>query len=258
MKIFNIENKKEVVYVHKCDILRLKYINSDLAHTIYNQYKDVINDSNLMEFVRFEFDYEVSFFKKIDWIIDYRKINELSTHMLEYKIDEIEIEMNKLGNKYMYLSSSDEDKMTVFNSFKLLEYKKHFLTMLHELRYSDEKINMPLVIDSEGLAFSFGRNNQFEACTTLDPNIFFFYKVDGSTFNEDEKVPNTLIQEIAKVIIKKNKLNNYDKKKINILTNYSFDYKYLIVEIIPVKKNNNEMGKINEKRLIRNRAKYSK
>ena len=259
MKIFNTENEKEIVYVQNSDILRLKYIDSTIANKIYAQYKNTIGDNNLMKFIRFENEDELNFFRNIDWIVDYRKVSQLSNHMLEYMIDEVEIEMNKVGNEYMNtITENKNQKQLTFILFKLLEYKKNFLTMLLELRYTDEKIDLPLAIDYYGITFSFDINNQIQASTTLDPNIFLFYKVDGSEFTDDDKVPNELIQQVSQIVIKKNQLNNCIKKKINVSITHSVDDKYLIMEINPVTKKKSDNLISTEKRLIKNRAKYSK
>ena len=73
MKIFHTENGKEAVYVQMQDFMELNLRDIPIPSFIYEVFKGVIivDDSNRFDFVRFDDDQEVKFFKGIDFIIDY-------------------------------------------------------------------------------------------------------------------------------------------------------------------------------------------
>ena len=81
MKLFHTENGKEVVYVQMQDIIYLNQRDLPIPVSIYLKvFKGVtiVNDSNRFDFVRFDEENEVSFFRSLEFVIDYDKYKDLT------------------------------------------------------------------------------------------------------------------------------------------------------------------------------------
>ena len=69
-------------YVQKNDLMYLNSSSLAIPGSIYMKVFGwgitVINDRNRYEFVKFEEDSEIEFFKDIDWMIDYNEVKDLT------------------------------------------------------------------------------------------------------------------------------------------------------------------------------------
>ena len=73
MKIFHTENGKEAVYVQMQDIMELNRSDTPILASIYMKvFKGIVivDDSNRFDFVRFDDEEEVKFFKEVDFILN--------------------------------------------------------------------------------------------------------------------------------------------------------------------------------------------
>ena len=81
MKIFNIENGHEKVYVQREDIAMLNKVDVPYPGVIYTRILDhgvmVVDNSNKDEFIGFTEPDVIEFFKSQDWIIDYKQYRKL-------------------------------------------------------------------------------------------------------------------------------------------------------------------------------------
>ena len=81
MKIFNIENGERKVYIQMSDIMMLNRTGRPILDSIYEKISTGIiaaDGSDRMDFVKFSQSKEIEFFESMDWIIDYKRIRDVS------------------------------------------------------------------------------------------------------------------------------------------------------------------------------------
>lgn len=120
---------KNCAYVQKVDISYL--INSDLKipETIYLKICcENINKNNKYEFIKFENPDEIKYFKKINWIIDYNDIKNLTEDQMIKMCQNIVLEINKIADKFNTMTDKKKEKhKDLIEKSELLNYKMHSL-----------------------------------------------------------------------------------------------------------------------------------
>ena len=95
MKVFHAENGKEVVYVQMQDIMYLSNeTDIPIPATIFTKVfagVTIVDDSNRFEFVRFDEEHEVKFFKGLKFIIDFDQYKEYSDEQLEEEVKRLNV-----------------------------------------------------------------------------------------------------------------------------------------------------------------------
>ena len=132
--------RDNIIYVQRSDILMICLTDNVPESIIYSQFgKGVVktDSTNINDFIKFEKENEIEFFKQADWIIDYDELKELSDDEIDNFINNIYKEIKELRIKYASLD--DFEKITnrdiIFRS-KLLEYKTE---SLEKLKFSNRK-----------------------------------------------------------------------------------------------------------------------
>ena len=144
MKIFT----KDAVYVQKNDIAYLNNTNITIPASIFMKVFGkgivIINDLNRYEFVKFEDQKEIDFFKEIDWIVDYEDVRCLDVkEILKYArtiADEkakIAYEFNKMTDKEMAAN------MDMIDEYDLLEYKLYSVSDILDFTRGELKFKLP-------------------------------------------------------------------------------------------------------------------
>ena len=76
MKIINSDS----IYVQKNDIAYLNLSNLPIPVSVFIKVfgngATIINDSNRYDFVKFEKESEIEYFKRLDWMIDYNEVKD--------------------------------------------------------------------------------------------------------------------------------------------------------------------------------------
>ncbi len=91
MKLFETKDGKIVkVYVQMQDIMHVNDTEIPIPATIYMKVLQTprVTDENRFDFVEFDQEKEIEFFKNLDFIIDFDEYNKLSAEELEKKFQE--------------------------------------------------------------------------------------------------------------------------------------------------------------------------
>ena len=97
MKLFHTENGKELVYVQMQDIMHLNNTDMPIPASIYTKVFTgivIVNDSNRFDFVRFDEEHEVKFFRELDFVIDYDQYKDLTDEQLDEEGNKIATKAN--------------------------------------------------------------------------------------------------------------------------------------------------------------------
>ena len=87
MKLFHTENGKEAVYVQMQDIMYLSNeTDMPIPATIFEKVFSgvtIVTDANRFDFVKFEEEHEIKFFRELDFVIDFDQYKDLTDEQLE-------------------------------------------------------------------------------------------------------------------------------------------------------------------------------
>ena len=158
MKIF----KDNAVFVQKNDIGFLSESDLSIPYSIFMKvFEDgitVIDDSNRFQFVKFDDELEVDFFRKLDWIIDYNLVKDLSEKQIKSMMNDVLKDKRKLV--LIFINMTDEQRklnsQIVDEWFKLeykyfslediLKFKKGHIKML-----LPEGVSYPNIVEEKGI-----------------------------------------------------------------------------------------------------------
>ena len=148
MKLFHTENGKEVVYVQMQDIMHL--INqSDLPVPVSIYTKvftgvTIVNDSNRFDFVRFDEEHEVSFFRDLEFVIDYDKYKDLTDEQLEEESQKLAVKANEIAKKWNNMSEEERKQNTnLLQEHENLGYMLNFLSEIYAVKHRKRKMPFP-------------------------------------------------------------------------------------------------------------------
>lgn len=140
------------IYVQKNDIAYLSISNlnipASIFMTMFGSEITIIDDSNRYDFVKFSNPEEIEFLSKIDWIIDYNEIKDLSKKQLIEKAKSILEEQRIICKKYNSMSSHDKKlNKELYTKCELLDYEINSLADFLALKEGNSKIELPDGID---------------------------------------------------------------------------------------------------------------
>lgn len=100
MKVFHTENGKEAVYVQMQDIMYLSNeTDMPIPASIFTKIftgVTIVTDTNRFEFVKFDDEHEVKFFKDIEFIIDFDQYKNFLMNNLKRKYKGLDLKQMKL------------------------------------------------------------------------------------------------------------------------------------------------------------------
>lgn len=147
MKIFRKENDKEVVYVQLQDIGFLKLLNTPIPDSINKKIFDegiIIGNHNYFNYICFDEEEEINFFRDIDAIIDYDEYINLDFDELEEKAHEIAKNIINLVNNLNYMSiDARKNNSKMLEYFEKLEYMFLCISMLYTSKLNNETLSIP-------------------------------------------------------------------------------------------------------------------
>ena len=228
MKIINKENGQEAVYVQKGDLMYVTHnCDSMPAALMEDFFSDIviINGDNRNEFVRFTNPSEVEFFRKQEWIIDYRDFRNLSEDEIMNKGKEVIDKLNAVAEAFN-ASKNEAKREKLYNEHELLEYRLQCVKEFLWYKQGHIKYSIPLVPDSEG--FHFSGDVPYEMNAGLEPNQILLFRKDGQKLTKDEQIPRGFIEMGMSIALMEN-TNSFvagDYKNKNTI---SEDGKYLII-----------------------------
>ena len=214
MKIYN--NNK--VYVQVSDLKQLIEYEKNVPHTIFEKLIKITkenNDDN--NFIVFDKPNELEYFKLMRWIVDYKRVRNLSNEDLKRMSSRLTVKMNEA-----LLDGNDKQ-------FQLADYKIKQLEYLMDYRNNKITIPFPDEIDEDG--FTFNSDYTYTIKGTLDPTKILLFRKDGEVLKDDEEIPREFIQTGLSIAMMQNTRNNYLIGDYSIEHKLSDDKKYLVTKM---------------------------
>lgn len=104
----------------------------------------IIDDRNRYEFIEFTEPEEMEFFKKLDWIIDYNKVKDMSEDELIELGKSMAEKSNEIAEKYNAMSQEKrKQNQNLVVEHELLEFKMHSLKDIIYFKRGELKIKLP-------------------------------------------------------------------------------------------------------------------
>lgn len=143
MKVF----KNGKVYVQNEDLILIlrsgELMPTSVLEKFYGNGPVIIVQDNMEDYVEFEETDQVEFFKRLDWIVDYDEVKNLSIEELEKLYDDTKDEMVKIRNKYSDLSQNDDCYEKDSIRFELLGNKLYSLSKIQYFKARKLELALP-------------------------------------------------------------------------------------------------------------------
>lgn len=147
MKLFHTENGKEVVYVQIQDIMHLNQSDLPIPASIYTKVftgVTIVNDSNRFDFVRFDEEHEVRFFRDLEFVIDYDKYKDLTDEQLEEEGQTLAVKANEIAEKWNNMSEEErKQNSNLLQEHENLGYMLNFLSEIYAVKHRKRTMPFP-------------------------------------------------------------------------------------------------------------------
>ena len=148
MKVFHTENGKEIVYVQMQDIMYLSNeTDIPIPATIFTKVftgVTIVDDSNRFEFVRFDEEREVKFFKGLKFIIDFDQYKEYSDEQLEEEVKRLATQANEVAEKWNGMTAEERKQNACFyDDHRNLGYMINFLSEIYAVKHGKKTMPFP-------------------------------------------------------------------------------------------------------------------
>lgn len=146
MKVF----KNDSVYVQNNDLAYLNSTDLGIPASIYMKYigngKTITNDNNRYDFIKFDEDSEIEFFKGLDWIIDYNEVKDLSEDEIIKISESIGKEHEEIATSFNSMSRKEQQQHNdLITKCDFLEFK--FYSIIDFLWFKQGHISMELPVE---------------------------------------------------------------------------------------------------------------
>ena len=201
MKIFNTENGKEKVYIQMQDIMELMHSNmcdSFPAFIIDKLYPEgrplFISDHNRWDFMEFSEPCEIEYFKKQEWILDYKVARAMNCDEINSAGYEVALEHDEIASRLKDLSGEELQKhREEIIRYEVCENLYHMYGECFRVNRGHKQMPFPVVADSDG--YDCGSNDEFQAVSTLAPDKIIIQRKDGQPLNKG-KISRKYIKEV--------------------------------------------------------------
>ena len=148
MKIFHIENGKEVVYVQIQDIIFLSNETDIALPTSISEWiisnEERIKNEKWFSFVKFDNEEEVSFFRKNDVIVDFNHYKNYSDEQIQEAVHYFFKKANTMVKRWNVMNDEKRDKKSFLNDeYKNIRYIVDSLFEIYEITHGRSKIKLP-------------------------------------------------------------------------------------------------------------------
>lgn len=147
MKLFHTENGKEVVYVQMQDIMHLHQSDLPMLATIFTKVftgPTIVNDSNRFDFVRFDEEAEVRFFRDLEFVIDYDKYKGLTDEQLEEEWQKLAVKANEIAKKWNNMSEEErKENSNLLQDHENFGYMLNFLSEIYAIKHRKRTMPFP-------------------------------------------------------------------------------------------------------------------
>ena len=147
MKLFHTENGKETVYVQMQDLMYLHQSDMPIPASIFTKVFTgitIVNDSNRFDFVSFNKEHEVKFFRKLEFVIDYDQYKDLTDEQLEEEAQKSAAKANEIAKKWNSMSLDErEQNGNLFQEHENIGYMLNFLTEIYAVKHGKRFMPFP-------------------------------------------------------------------------------------------------------------------
>ena len=148
MKLFHTENGKEAVYVQMQDIMYLSNeTDMPIPATIFTKVFTgvvIVNDLNRFNFVRFDEEHEVKFFKEIDFIIDFDKYKEFTDEQLEGEAQKLAAKSREIAEKWNSMTEEErKNNLSLYSENENIGYMINFLSEIYAVKHGHREMPFP-------------------------------------------------------------------------------------------------------------------
>ncbi len=252
MKIINLEDNKEVVYVQTNDLICLMNFGGTIpAEIIVNYFGGsavIINDDDRFEFIKFTEPSTVEFFKECDWVVDFRDIKTLSMEQIIEVHQGIIVERNNAAEKWNLLTDEEREAnpdlyKETKDKIERLEFKAQSILEILWTKQGHRVMPFPVVPDRDGFTVE-NDDCPYMAKQGVNPLQVLIYKKDGTTFEGSEIFPVGLIDGATNLTIMYNLDNNeFFGDNVKMTRELTDDGKYFVTTFAVVPKLTEEQKK---------------
>lgn len=138
----------EAVYVQKNDIGFLNHtdlaIPASIFLKVFGNGITIIDNSNRFEFVKFEEECEIEFFKNLDWIVDYDSVKDLDESQIIELAQVVAQQKNNIASKYLSMTDDEQraNRDMVFEC-EILDFKMYSLREILWFKQGHLKFDLP-------------------------------------------------------------------------------------------------------------------
>jgi hypothetical protein len=147
MKLFHTENGKEVVYVQMQDIVHLHRSSTTIPASVCTKVFNgtlIVTDLNRFDFVRFDEEHEVKFFRELDFIIDYDQYKDLTDKQLNEEFFNFAVKSNKIAEKWNSMPTYQREKnFDMLQEYENLTYILDSLEEIYEIKHHKKTMPFP-------------------------------------------------------------------------------------------------------------------
>jgi len=146
VKLFHTENGKEVVYVQMQDLMHLNSIDIPIPASIYVKVFTrtiIVDDSNRFEFVKFDEEHEIKFFRELDFVIDFEQYVNLTDEQLEEKRKKLSTKAQEIVEKWNSMTQEERQKSDLPEEYENLGYMLMFLSEIYSIKYGKRVMPFP-------------------------------------------------------------------------------------------------------------------
>lgn len=102
------------VYVQKDDMIALNETDLPIPTSIFNKVWGVgitiIDGTNRYEFIKFEEEHEIEYFKELDWIVDYNELKDLDESEFIALGEKAAEEQKEIAEKYNFMTKEEQNQ----------------------------------------------------------------------------------------------------------------------------------------------------
>lgn len=148
MKLFHTENGKEAVYVQIQDIVYLSCeTDMPIPATIFEKVftgLTIVTDANRFDFVRFEEEHEVKFFRALEFIIDFDQYKGFDDEQLEEEAQKLGARANEIAEKWNGMTQEERrENESLYEEHRNLGYMIDFLSEIYAVKHGKKSMPFP-------------------------------------------------------------------------------------------------------------------
>lgn len=146
---------KDAIYVQKKDLEFLKFqaraLPSSINQKIFENSMLDLDDYDKYDFLMFENEEDIEFFKSLDWLIDYTEIKDLENDELRQIGENLVKRNDEVAKKLYSIEEKDESYKSTIQEYMLLSYQITTLSDISDMNNGMLKIKLPNTNDTNNI-----------------------------------------------------------------------------------------------------------